>query len=257
MMPIIEVLGRSISLYALFGIVGMFAAAIAAHIRGRKQGLIFMDMTLGVLILGLGIIIGGSLMYAITQIPNAWASRAYFTSYPIQFLRYTFGGMVFYGGLFGAIAAMPIYAKVIKRDIPTILKLLVPTLPLAHAIMRIGCFMAGCCHGIPSDTFGVVFANSPVAPNDIAVIPTQLIETAANLAIFAFLWTYSKKPRHHFQLLGLYGICYSLMRFFVEFLRGDPERGRVLFLSTSQFISIFVLITSLILLLYANKKDPV
>jgi len=256
MLPIIEIGGRSISFYALFGIIGMFAAATAAYFRGRKQGLVYMDMTLGVLILGIGIVIGGSLMYGITQIPTAWENRAFFTTHTLDFLRFTFGGMVFYGGLFGAIAAMPIYAKVIKRDIPTILKLLVPTLPLAHAIMRLGCFMAGCCHGIPSDTFGVVFANSTVAPDDIAVIPTQLIETAANLAIFAFLWTYSKKPRHHFQLLGLYGICYSIMRFFVEFLRGDYHRGHVLSLSTSQLISIFVLLASVILLIYANKKDP-
>jgi len=255
MLPSINFLGQNLPLYGLFGLLGMFAASFLAYLRGRKQGMVYMDFALGVLVIGLGIVAGGTLLYALVQIPAAWENREYFSQYPLQFLTYMFGGMVFYGGLFGAIIALPIYAKVIKRDVPTILTLLAPVLPLAHGIMRIGCFMAGCCYGLPHDTLGITLAASPIAPN-YPVLPVQLYEAAINFGIFAFLWTYSKKPRHHLTLLGLYGTFYGTARFFLEFLRGDPARGQVLGLSTSQFISIFVIAISIFLIIHANRKKP-
>ena len=246
-MPLIEVFGRSFSTYALFGILGMFAASGVMYIRARKHGFIFMDIAIGVLVVGAGIVIGGTLLHVFTQAGNAWAAREFFTTDPLAFIRRYFGGMVFYGGLFGAVATLPIYAKVIKRDALTILGLLVPVLPLAHAIMRVGCFMAGCCFGVASDTFGLVFANSPIAPNH-AVVPTQLIEVGANLIFFVVLWIYSTKPRPPLRLLGLYGVMYAVMRFSLEFFRGDSARGFIFGLSTSQFVSIGVLAVSLILI---------
>ncbi|MCL2236233.1 MAG: prolipoprotein diacylglyceryl transferase, partial [Defluviitaleaceae bacterium] len=153
-----------------------------------------------------------------------------------------FGGMVFYGGLFGVMAAMPFYAKFLKRDIPTILQVIVPVLPLAHAIMRIGCFFAGCCHGAPHETLGVYFAENSVAPSDVRLLPVQLYETAMNMVIFAAIWLWSAKPRHHLHLVAFYGITYAVGRFSLEFLRGDAHRGQLLGLSTSQFISVLVFV---------------
>lgn len=253
MMPFIDIFGRSFSTYALFGILGMFVAALLVYLRGRKHGLIFMDVLLGVVVLGAGLVVGGVVLYAITQAGNAWSNRELFSANPVQFLQHLFGGMVFYGGLFGVVAALPIYARIIKRDVLSILGLLVPTLPLAHAIMRIGCFMAGCCHGVAHNTLGMVFYASPIAPN-YAVIPTQLIEVVANILIFAFLWTHSKVERPPLRLLGLYGIMYAIMRFCLEFFRGDDARGFIFGLSTSQFISIGVLIVGIILV-WKNRKS--
>ncbi|WP_337960969.1 prolipoprotein diacylglyceryl transferase family protein [Caloramator sp. mosi_1] len=69
--------------------------------------------------------------------------------------------------------------------------------------------------------------------------------------IAGLLIYYSKKAKHRGQVAGLYMILYSVGRFMVEFLRNDP-RGNVLFLSTSQFICIFVFIIGL--LVYNNDK---
>ncbi|MDR2168277.1 MAG: prolipoprotein diacylglyceryl transferase [Clostridiales bacterium] len=255
MFPFFDFFGRSLPLYGIMGVVGLFAAAAVAHLRAKKQGLVFMDMALGVLILGVGLVVGGSLMFAIVQMPIIWENRALFWDAPLHFLSRVFGGMVFYGGLFGALIALPIYSKVIKRDIPTILGLLVPVLPLAHGIMRIGCFLAGCCYGIPHETLGIAFTNAPSAPNNIPLLPVQLIEAAANFLIFAALWLYSKKPRNPLVLLAIYGLSYATIRFALEFLRGDAARGFVLGLSTSQFISILIILASITTLVLIHRKQ--
>jgi phosphatidylglycerol:prolipoprotein diacylglycerol transferase len=258
MFPFIEILGRSFPLYPIMGIFGMFVAAGVAHLRTKKQGLVFMDLAFAVLILGAGLIIGGVLVFALVQVPAIWENREavweFFRESPLPVLQRIFGGMVFYGGLFGALAALPLYAKVIKRDIPTIAGFLVPVLPLAHGIMRVGCFLAGCCYGIEHATLGIAFANSPAAPNNIPLLPVQLYEAAANFAIFAILWLYSAKPRNPAVLLAIYGLAYAPVRFALEFLRGDAARGQLMGLSTSQFISILIVIACVITLILSRRK---
>ncbi|MCL2855039.1 MAG: prolipoprotein diacylglyceryl transferase [Defluviitaleaceae bacterium] len=255
MFPSFEILGREFHLYHILGIIALFVAAGVASLRAKKFGMDFTELLIGVIILGAGLLVGGVFVYALVQAPAAWENRHMFSQAPWLFLQRVFGGMVFYGGLFGVMAAMPLYAKFIKKDIPTILRVIVPVLPLAHAIMRVGCFFAGCCHGMPHETLGVYFPHSAVAPGDIRLIPVQLYETALNLIIFVILWMWSNKPRHHLHLVAFYGITYAIGRFSLEFLRGDAHRGQVFALSTSQFISILVVVACIILLLINKMRS--
>ena len=84
---------------------------------------------------------------------------------------------------------------------------------------------------------GVVFTHSAFAPNNVRLIPTQLISSAGNFVIAAILLWYASKPRKRFQTTILWILLYSIGRFFIEFLRNDA-RGNVGALSTSQFIAI-------------------
>ena len=241
-------------MYTLAGLAAVFVAAGAASLRSKKIGLNFADMLIGIVILGAGLVVGGIILHAIVRAPFLWENRQVFSQAPLVFLRATFGGMVFYGGLFGALAAMPIYAKFIKRDLADIVRLAVPVFPLAHAIMRLGCFAAGCCYGIVHDTLGIAFARSASAPNGIPFLPVQLIESAMNLLIFAVIWQFTKKERRPVHILCLYGLSYAVGRFALEFLRGDEIRGMVFFLSTSQFISVLVVIVCVAALIVDRKK---
>ena len=74
------------------------------------------------------------------------------------------------------------------------------------------------------------------------------------LALF-LLW-YDRHDRKKGRLFSLYLIIYSIGRFLIEFLRGDP-RGRVSVLSTSQFISLFVLIIGVILFNFERIKESI
>lgn len=122
-------------------------------------------------------------------------------------------------------------------------------LPLGHAIGRVGCFLAGCCHGRPTSLPWAVTFTSPAA--DVAdeflgvpVHPTQLYEAAGVLAIFLLI-VYRILPRVRAAKLRMgtgflaYVLAYSVLRFGLEFLRGD-DRGELLSpaLSPSQWISL-------------------
>src|SRR5208282_692558 len=129
-----------------------------------------------------------------------------------------------------------------------------PSFALGIAIGRLGCFAAGCDYGKPSHLpWSVTFTN-PVAaqiggvPLGIPLHPSQLYESFYELCVFLLLMYLSRKPRRPGFLIWTFALCYSTGRFFLEFLRGDLDRGFWGPLSTSQWLSAFLLV--LFLLLY-------
>ncbi|HIZ55462.1 MAG TPA: prolipoprotein diacylglyceryl transferase, partial [Firmicutes bacterium] len=190
----------------------------------------------------IGLMIGGKILYLLTILPTLWNHRDQITE-PLELIQdLLLGGFVFYGGLCGALAGILLYARQFHLDAFRLLDLLTPVIPLVHAVGRVGCFCAGCCYGRPVDPpFGVYFEASLTAPHDMALFPVQLLESALNLLLFGILLFLGRKPRKKGTLLGLYLSLYAVLRFGLEFLRYDAERGSFLFLSTSQWISLFLL----------------
>ncbi len=151
-------------------------------------------------------------------------------------------GFVVYGGIIGGTAAVLLYCRKKRVRFLPYFDLIAPSVAVAQGFGRIGCFLAGCCYGRETDSlFGIVFHDSPVAPNGVRLIPTQLIMSAGNFLIAALLILYAKKPRAAGKVGALYLIMYSIGRFGVEFLRND-YRGSVGVLSTSQLIALFIFI---------------
>jgi phosphatidylglycerol:prolipoprotein diacylglycerol transferase len=224
------------------GLAGFFVAVIVAGFRARRYELTRSDPVYIGAFAGLGLLAGGTLLFAITQVPYMWENRDYYLTTDIRtFASRFFGGMVFYGGLFGSIAGVYFYCRIMKAPFETAMKLFIPVIPLAHAIMRVGCFAGGCCHGIEHPPpLGITFTQAIGAPNNIPLLPVQLYEAITNLFIFVILWCYSKNEKSWMVTTCLYGLFYSFARFWLEFLRGDAIRGFVFGFSTSQFISIVV-----------------
>jgi phosphatidylglycerol:prolipoprotein diacylglycerol transferase len=116
-----------------------------------------------------------------------------------------------------------------------------PSVALAQGFGRIGCFLAGCCYGRETDTaIGIAFHNSPIAPNGVKLIPTQLFSSAGDFLIAVVLLVYARKGRKRGKVGALYLVLYSVGRFIIEFFRND-YRGSIGVLSTSQFISLIIL----------------
>ena len=174
---------------------------------------------------------------------DSWQQKSKWEEFlqnPKSFL--SFEGFVVYGGIIGAVITLYLYCKVKKLDLLLYLDLMVPSVALAQAFGRGGCFLAGCCYGRETDScLGVVFTNSAYAPNGVKLLPTQLIMSAGDFLLMAILLWYSRKERIKGRTAMLYLILYSLGRFAVEFLRND-NRGMVGILSTSQFIGILTAI---------------
>jgi len=256
MLPFLTIFGRDIPLFYVMGVFGLVCATYVAGFRARRYKLSRTDTVYIASFAMIGILIGGVLLFGITQIPSMWQNRAFLTSHPIAFLIRHFGGLVFYGGLFGAFLALVIYAKYMGIPLGHILSLTIPVFPLAHAIMRIGCFAGGCCYGIPfPPPLGIAFSASLGAPNGIPLLPVQLYEAAVNLCIFFILWRFSARDRDWKSIACLYALLYSFARFWLEFLRGDPARGLAFGLSTSQWISLALFAVCLTWTLLKQRKN--
>ena len=102
--------------------------------------------------------------------------------------------------------------------------------------------------------FGVVFRADSVAPHGISFFPVQLAESALNFILFVTLFIYSRKPRADRQITGLYIAGYGVIRFALEFLRGDGDRGIFWLLSTSQWISLAAIPVGLYFVIKGAKK---
>lgn len=207
-----------------------------------------------------GALIGGKLLYVILfwqDMGSAFGERL------IQSIKSIRSGFVFVGGLIGGAAMFYWYAQRKNLKFLKLADYISPALALGHAIGRIGCFLAGCCHGNPTNfCLGVKFKdpNALVPPgyNNIAVHPTQLYETAGNLIIFAVLIlalkNKEKSAKPNGIVLALYLSLYAVLRFIIEFFRGDA-RGTFLFgLSPSQNISVLLFITGLAVCFLLVKK---
>ena len=108
-----------------------------------------------------------------------------------------------------------------------------PASPWDTAIGRIGCFAAGCCYGKETHHWwGVTFTNPLAAsitgtPLGKPLEPTQLFESAVELANFFFLMWLLKRRTFDGQIIGAFMFIYGVARFFLEYLRDDPGRGSV------------------------------
>lgn len=162
-------------------------------------------------------------------------------------------GMTFYGGLIGGVITfILVYRFYYLRNNEPIMKHILVIVPacicLGHGVGRIGCFLSGCCYGIEDHSWmAVQFPHL-----DHPVLPTQLIEMiflfllAAVLAFLAF-------KEITYQNMAIYMLFYGIFRFIIEFFRGD-ERGQLVGLSPSQYVSIMLILGSIVVFYLFKTK---
>lgn len=194
----------------------------------------------------LGGFLGAKLLYWITQGKSI-------LEHP-EMLWNLSAGFVVYGGILGGILAGYIYCRVKGLHFLQFLDLFVPSIALAQGFGRIGCLFAGCCYGEETNGwFGITFHESAFAPNDVKLIPTQMIESIFSFGLFFILIYLAKRKRADGFIASLYLLFYSLGRFIIEFYRGDLVRGSVGALSTSQFISLLVFVITCLVMLVSYR----
>ena len=241
MHPYFHLFGHVLPAYSAAGLAG-FAAGLLYLIyicRKGRDGLRFDDAVYLYVFAFLGMLAGAKLLYLVLNIPEAVTVLRMQELPLLQRLTAILrGGMVFYGGLFGAAAGTAIAARYFGYPVLQQMNTLTPMVPLVAGFGRIGCFLAGCCYGrVTSEKFGMLFAHSESGPRDVYLIPTQLYEAAFQFAMFIVMDRICAKKRS-FDPVVLYFGCYAVFRFFLEFFRGDAVRGFFAGLSTSQWISL-------------------
>lgn len=252
MYPIFFQLGP-LTLHAFGAMMALgFLAALFAMRRLARHGVSGLnDDQLARLIVW--IMVGGVIGARLAYVAEHWSSE--FSTNPGAIIRIDQGGLMFYGGVLGAILAISLFAHRARRHPFELLDLCAAVLPLGHAFGRMGCFLNGCCHGQISDSpLSVCYpAGSlawreqvadglllPSAAASLPVMPTQLIELAANLVLFGILYRLARRRLVRGAVTAAYLMLYAIVRFLTEFMRGDV---RLAFggLSIGQWISILFL----------------
>lgn len=257
MMPYFNLLGRPIPMYGICALVGILLSGVLVWVILKKRKDYSKIHIINIpLAAAVGALIGAHAVYFLTRLDtlieafqNADTKFSSFVS-TVSVLADVFGGMVFYGGLIGAIIAADIYCKVSRVDFSLYADIFAPAIPLFHAFGRIGCTFAGCCYGLEA-SWGVpvIHMHNDGTFHTATHIPVPLIEAACNIILMIILLILRSKNFKKGSLLAIYFIMYSVIRFTDEFFRGDLIRGRFLWFSTSQWISIIMLGVGIYMLL--------
>ncbi len=258
MHPILFTVGSlRFTTYGALVVLGVSGAVCVILRLGRREGLDsvqLLDFSTWLLLVSL---LGAKVLMVISD----WG---YYRRYPGEIFSWStlLSGGVFYGGLIAGVLFAVWYIRLHHLPPWKVVDVYAPAISLGLGVGRIGCFAAGCCYGKPTTSaWGVVFTN-PIShqisgvPLGIPLYPTQPIMSLTSLSISAILlWRYSRKSRDG-EIFVLYLALYAVARFFIEFLRGDEDRGFVFhhLLSTSQFIAILALATAVWMALILRRK---
>ena len=238
MAPYIHLIIPTYGFMAVLGIITAVSWLYYRSIKVEKYCIDFKDFLWLCLFCGVGCLIGSRLLFVVTQIPELISDFSF-----MHLIQKVFGGgFVFYGGLLGALAANVIFCKVKKYNLDDVMDFTVPAFALFHAFGRVGCFFAGCCYGFKFE--------NPVIIYDFMLFnyfPIQLVEVLFEIVMFFIL-----KGAPDGSTLKTYLLSYAVFRFVVEFFRGDEARGIWLGISTSQWVSLFIIL-SCMYIIFKNK----
>ncbi|MBO4631770.1 MAG: prolipoprotein diacylglyceryl transferase [Lentisphaeria bacterium] len=172
------------------------------------------------------------------------------------------GGLVFYGGFILAALVIFRYVRKHKLCVSRILDICAPAMAIGHAFGRVGCFIQGCCFGIPCKSFGVVYppgtapaarypdvnsvflnlqTSGKAAASSLPLLPVQLLESAGNLLLGIGLLLLFRRIRKSGTIAAAYFIGYGILRFVLECFRGD-HTDRIIGLTRAQLVGLFIMI---------------
>ena len=218
--------------YGVFAAIASSLALLMLYLRIKKFSLPFSDFLWMFGVCAVTGVIGSRGVFVISRLP--WLIDNFSAE---KLLKTVFmGGFVFYGGLLGILIGALIYSKIRHLDLLNIYNFAAPAIPLFHAVGRVGCLLEGCCYGVklaePVTLLGFW---------TIDRVPTQLIEVVFELGMVALVLIL-ERVRPPKNSLRIYMISYAVFRFVLEFYRGDEIRGRFFGVTTSQIISVAIIL---------------
>jgi phosphatidylglycerol---prolipoprotein diacylglyceryl transferase len=224
--------------YGLFIALGAIAGVWYMAVRGKKEmGLTFDQANNLFLLIFAAAVVGGKL-FLFFEDPSGYIRQ------PMKLLGGR--GFVFYGSFLLAIPTMLWFFRKHSLNPYRMLDIMAITTCLVHMFGRVGCFMAGCCHGIPTEgLFGVTYTDPACSadPLNTPLHPTQLYEAGFIALVMFYLLYLRDRKKFNGQLFLTYLLLYGAGRFMLEYLRGDLARGFVIedWLSHSQFIALVII----------------
>ena len=201
-----------------------------------------------------GVIVGARALYVATY----WRSQ--FAEQPLwQILNLRSGGLVFYGGLIGAVVATYLFLRIKKQPVWKVADALAPSIALGHAIGRIGCLMFGCCYGRVCELPWALHFPAGHESHPYGVHPTQIYESLLNFGLYLCLAWFYRRKKFAGQIFGIYLVSYAIIRSFVELFRGDYAPAQYHlggWFTPAHFASIGILVVGGLLLWKLSPRNP-
>ncbi len=231
-----------------------------------REGFSYKTMTTAYGLAIVAALIGARVAHLITN-PQTWQFGPGFI--PALFTEKC-EGLVAYGGYIGGALGAWVYFKIKKLDFWSMVDCTAASLVLGLGFTRIGCFLAGCCHGQPTDLpWCVIFPAGRQAAgvfpgehaHSMCVHPTQIYESLVGFALVPVAIYLFKRRKFTGQAFLLLVPFYAVARFLLEIIRGDNDRGgfgnhAAPTLSTSQFIGIVLIFLVIIAYFIRRKTAP-
>jgi phosphatidylglycerol---prolipoprotein diacylglyceryl transferase len=249
MHPILFTIGNQIVYsYGFFVTAGYLAGVVLFLFLVRRDGLSAWTGVDVVLWMLPSALVGAKLLFVLTN----WEK---FIQHPCPVAS----GWSFQGALFGALAVALFLFRKKRLDGWRWLDTAAPALAVIVAVGRVGCLMAGCCWGAPTEApWAVVFTESKSAPHNIPLHPTQAYYLVANLLIVAALLIRRKTAAFRGELILLFVLMYVTSRSIIDPFRGSPGRAWFLgMLTTYQLITIAAIIVVTVIYLRVRERNRI
>ncbi|MGH7992332.1 MAG: prolipoprotein diacylglyceryl transferase [Limisphaerales bacterium] len=267
MHPIAFQLGSfTIHWYGVMIALAFFTGLWTATRRARREnipGEKITDVTLWILA---GAMIGARAVYVATYWQEEFAGQPLW-----QIFAVWQGGIVYYGGLIGAVLAAFIYLRWKKLPLWKTADVLAPSIALGNVFGRIGCFLNGCCFGrVCSLPWAVQFPNQSyawsmqyqqglpgVGPNSpsLPVHPTEIYDALDNFILYLLLAWLFRHKKFDGQVFATYLLGYAVTRTIMECFRGDYSALHFHYgLTPGQLVSLPIFIAGLALAIALSRR---
>lgn len=240
--------------YGFMIALGSIAGVAYMFIRGKKEVGLTFDQANGLFLsIFLAAFVGGK-VFLLFEDPDFYMEHS---------SRLITGrGFVFYGSFLFTIPVMLWYFQKHNLHRYKMLDIMAITTCLVHIIGRLGCFMAGCCYGKPTESLiGVRFIDTAcyAEPLHTPLFPTQLLEAVYITLTLSVLLYIRDRRIFYGQLFLLYIILYAVGRGFLEIFRGDLSRGFLIedYISHSQLIAVALIVVGLFFYGLWSKQNKI
>jgi phosphatidylglycerol:prolipoprotein diacylglycerol transferase len=245
MCPVIHIFQIDLESYIVFYLIALIVATVLLKYELQRNNY---SPYLYSLLVVVGFITGiiGSKIYNLFETWDAFILSPFETFFNM-------GGSGWYGGFILGGISIVLTLKIKKLPVLKTLDVMILIVPITQVFGRLGCFLAGCCHGTPSSVPWALSFPDGLYPADVRVHPTQLYEMFIYLCIFILLWKLRKKEMQYGLKVSLYLVLAGLGRFIVEFYRLNPK---ILFwLTAPQMIAIIGIMLGAFIAINVKRKD--
>jgi phosphatidylglycerol:prolipoprotein diacylglycerol transferase len=238
--------------YGVMMALAFFAGLWTATRRARLVNVpadVIADVTLWLMIGG---ILGARVAYVTTYWKTEFADQPFSEVFMIQH-----GGLVYYGGLIGAIVLGIVYLAWKKLPIWKISDILAPSIALGSMFGRVGCLLNGCCYGYACDLPWAIHFPADHETHGIGVHPTEIYDGLLNLALYCLLAWWFRRKKFDGQIFAAYLMIYAVFRSIAEHFRGDYPPDHIHYgLTSAQLVSVPMFATGLLLMLVLARRAP-